>query len=235
MTAAGIIEELQSLGTDSYKRVLLNHGVPEPVLGVKIEELKKFQKRIKKDYRLALDLFDTGIYDAMYLAGMIADQTKMTKKDLRHWLAASDCAVVCGATVARVAAESRHGWDLGLEWIESEKENVAAAGWETLGGVVAVSEDADLDLPGLRRLLQRVEKTIHRQPDRVRYSMNGFIIAVGTYVQSLTDVTLKAAEKIGVVAVDMGNTACKVPFAPEYIQKARIRGAIGKKRRAAKY
>jgi hypothetical protein len=34
--------------------------------------------------------------------------------------------------------------------------------------------------------------------------------------------------------VDMGGTACKVPYAPEYIQKVQKRGAIGKKRKTAK-
>src|SRR5437762_13404562 len=68
MTAEQIVGELKSLGNDNYKRILFNHGIQEPCYGVKIEEMKKIQKRIKKDYRLALDLYDTGIYDAMYLA-----------------------------------------------------------------------------------------------------------------------------------------------------------------------
>ena len=76
MTATEIVEELKRLGLDSYKKILRNHCIPEPVFGVKIEELKKIQKRIKKDYQLALDLYDTGIYDAMYLAGLIADDAK---------------------------------------------------------------------------------------------------------------------------------------------------------------
>ena len=63
MTAKAILEEIKPLGRDSYKKVLFNHGVKEPCFGVKIEDLKKIQKRIKKDYRLALDLYDTGIYD----------------------------------------------------------------------------------------------------------------------------------------------------------------------------
>lgn len=55
MTAQAILEELKPLGRDSYKKVMLNHGVKEPFFGVKIEELKKIQKRIKRDYQLALD------------------------------------------------------------------------------------------------------------------------------------------------------------------------------------
>src|SRR5205807_7896372 len=146
MTAAEIVEELKPLGSESIKKVLMKHGIQEPLLGVKVEELKKIQKRIKNDYQLALDLYDTGIYDAMYLAGLIADDLKMTKKDLRHWVEKATSASLCGYTVAWVAAESNHGRELALEWIESAKELVASAGWATLSSLVAIKEDADLDV-----------------------------------------------------------------------------------------
>jgi 3-methyladenine DNA glycosylase AlkD len=234
MTAEEIVEQLRRLGSDAYKKTLRNHCIPEPFFGVKIEELKKIQKRIKQDYRLALDLYDTGIYDAMYLAGLIADDAKMTKKDLRQWLAKANSAMLCGYTVPWVAAESQHGRELALEWIESKKEDVAAAGWATLTGLVSIKDDADLDLAELKKLLQRVQKTIHEQPNNVRYAMNGFVIAVGCYVKSLTDLAIQTATKIGHVEVDMGGTACKVPYAPDYIQKVQKRGTIGKKRKTAK-
>jgi 3-methyladenine DNA glycosylase AlkD len=234
MTAAEITKELQALGTEPYKRILMNHGAKEPVYGVKIEELKKYQKRIKKDYQLALDLYDTGIYDAQYLAGLIADEAKMTKKDLRRWVAKANCNAICGTIVAALAAETPHGWDLGLEWIDSGKENVATTGWTTLAGLVSIKPDADLEIATLKQLLARVETTIHNAPNQVRYGMNGFVIALGCYVKSLTAAALKAGENIGEVTVDMGNTACKVPFAPDYISKVQSRGTIGKKRKMAR-
>jgi 3-methyladenine DNA glycosylase AlkD len=201
---------------------------------VKIEDLKKIQKRIKKDYRLALDLYDTGIYDAMYLAGLIADDPKMTKKDLRHWLAKANCLMLREYTVPWVAAESSHGRELALEWIESKDENVASTGWATLSSLVSIKADTDLDLAELKQLLQRVQTTIHKQPNRVRHAMNGFVIAVGGYVKSLTSLAVQTGTKIGPVTVDMGGTACKVPYAPEYIAKVQKRGSIGKKRKSAK-
>ena len=234
MTAEEIVEQLKQLGKGTYKKVLLNHGIQEPVFGVKIEDLKKIQKKIKKDHRLALDLYDTGIYDAMYLAGLIADDLKMTKRDLQHWVGKATCATVSEYTVPWVTAESMHGRELALEWIESKKESVASSGWATLSGLVAIRNDADLDLAELKQLLQRVQKTIHQQPNRVRSVMNGFVIAVGSYVQALTDVALQVGAKIGPVVVDMGGTACKVPYAPDYIQKVEKRGAIGKKRKTTK-
>lgn len=234
MTATEILTELKSLGRDSYKKVLLNHGVQEPVFGVKIEEMKKIQKRVKKDYRLALDLYDTGVYDAMYLAGLIADDAKMTKKDIQHWLAKASSAALSQYTVAWVAAESHHGWDLALKWIDSPKEGTATAGWATLAGLAAIKDDAELDLAELKRLLQRVKKTIHDAPNLVRYAMNSFVIAVGSYVKPLTELALETAAKVGAVTVDMGNTQCKVPSAAEYIRKVEQRGAIGKKRKTVK-
>ena len=99
MTAKVILAELKPLGSDGYKRVMFNHGVKEPCFGVKISELQTIQKRIRKDYQLALDLYDTGNYDAMYLAGLVADDAKMTRKDLQHWVAKAYCRPLCGATL----------------------------------------------------------------------------------------------------------------------------------------
>jgi 3-methyladenine DNA glycosylase AlkD len=234
-TAKQILEELKPLGRESYKRVLSNnHGIKEPFFGVPISELKKFQKRIKKDYQLALDLYDTGNYDAMYLAGLIADDARMTRDDLQHWAEKAYARVLSGATVPWVAAESPHGREMALKWIDSAKALVAAAGWATLGSLVSIKDDAQLDLPELKRLMQRAQKSIHQAPDAVRSSMNAFLIAVGSYVQPLTEFALEIGEKIGPVTAELGDNDCRIPFAPDYIRKVEKRGTIGKKRKTAK-
>jgi hypothetical protein len=97
-----------------------------------------------------------------------------------------------------------------------------------------VKADSELDLAELKRLLQRVQKSIHQAPDEARSQMNSFVIAVGSYVKPLTDTAIEIGEKIGPVTVDMGDTACQVPFAPDSIRKVQKRGAIGKKRKTAK-
>jgi 3-methyladenine DNA glycosylase AlkD len=234
MTAREIVAELKKLGTESYKATLRTHGVPEPLFGVKVEDLKKYQKRIKMDYQLALDLFDTGIHDAMYLAGLIADDAKMTKKDLQKWVSKAQCGWISEYTVPWVAAQSPHGWELALEWIDSPKENIACSGWGTLRSLVSVKQDADLDLGTVKKLLQRVQKSIHSAPNDVRSVMNSFLIAVGSYVNPLSDFAIQTANKIGEVSVQLATKNCKVPFAPEYIEKAKQRGTLLKKRKSTK-
>src|SRR5436189_237258 len=151
MTLEDVVAELEAMGSETTKKTLMRHGAEEPIFGVKVGDMKKIQKRIKKDHALALKLYDTGIYDAMYFAGLM-------------------------------------------------------------------------------QLLQRVQKTIHQQPNRVRYGMNCFVIAAGAYVTALTGLALETAQKIGTVSVDVGDTACKVPSAHDYIRKIQQRGMIGKKR-----
>jgi 3-methyladenine DNA glycosylase AlkD len=234
MNAKEVVAELRALGKESYKMTMLNHGAKEPIFGVSVADMKKIQKRIKTDYQLALDLYDTGISDAMYFAGLIADDAKMTKKDLQKWVEKAYFPMISEYTVPWVAAGSTHGREVALEWIDSKKENIASSGWATLSSLVAITEDKDLDLVELQKLLDRVQKTIQHQPNRVRYAMNGFVIAVGSYVKPLTAAAISAAEKMGPVSVEMGGTACKVPLATDYIEKVKQRGSLGKKRKTAK-
>jgi len=235
MTVNEILDELKALGSTSYKKTICkNHGVKEPCFGVKVSDMKKIQKRIKVDYQLALDLYETGNYDAMYLAGLIADDERMTKKDLRRWVKQAYGGCLFSYTVPWVTAGSKHGWALAMEWIESPKSKLAAAGWATLRSLVSIIDDEELDVPALKKLLRRVKQEIHKTPDLVRYQMNEFIISTGCYVQALTKLAIECGEKNGPLTADLGNNSCKVPFAPDYIHKVQQRGTIGKKRKTAK-
>lgn len=234
MTLQEVMAELEAQGSEQTKKILTKHGAREPFFGVKVEYLKKIQKKTKKDYELALELYDTGNSDAMYLAGLIADETKMTKTDLNNWAENAYWYMISDYTVAWVAAESKFGLELALEWINSDKEFVSSAGWATLSSLVALKDDAELNIELLSNLLERVEKTIHQAKNRTRYTMNGFVISIGTYVVPLTENALAVGKKIGKVSVNVGETSCKVPIAVDYIEKNRKMGRIGKKRKIAR-
>lgn len=234
MSAEEILNEIKSMASESNKNVLLKHGAKEPFYGVKIQDLKKIQKKIKKDHQLSLELYDSGVSDAMYLAGLISDPAKMTKKDLQKWAEKATWYMISEYAVAWTAAESPFGWEMALEWIDSPEEKMAAAGWSTLGSYASVRSDDELEMDSIRRLIDRVRDRIHDAPNRVRYAMNGFLISAAVHVAPLTDYAVETAKKIGPVEVEMGGTACKTPYAPEYVQKADSRGKIGKKRKTAK-
>jgi 3-methyladenine DNA glycosylase AlkD len=234
MTVQQIMSELKSFGDEKIKKLLLKHGIKEPFFGVKVEHLKTIEKKIKKDYQLAKDLYDTGNADAMYLAGLIADDEKMTKADLQHWVKKAVSQNISEYTVPWVAAGSKHGYELGMEWIHAKEEHVAAAGWSTLSNLVALKADQELDIPSLKALLEKIPAGLPKAENRVRNTMNSFIIATGSYVPALTADAMAMSKKIGKVVVDMHGTACKVPDASAYILKKKNAGAIGKKKKTVK-
>ena len=55
-----IMKKLEELGSEQTKLTYLRHGAKEPLFGVKVGDLKKLVKYVKKDQELALDLFNTG-------------------------------------------------------------------------------------------------------------------------------------------------------------------------------
>ena len=234
VTAGQIMKELARLGNEGYKRTLMKHGAKEPCFGVKIVDLKKYQKKIKKDHELALALYDTGNSDAMYLAGLIADETRMTKKDLNRWAEKAPWNLITEYTVPWVAAESSFGFELAKEWIDSDHEHIASAGWSTLSSLVSVRPDDELKMKELEKLMARVARSIHKAPNRVRSTMNGFIIAVGSYVAALSDKAVEVAKQIGKVSVEVGDTACKVSNAVACIAKVAKAGRVGRKRSTAR-
>lgn len=232
MTKEEVLKEMQGLASEQIRKIYLNHGAGDSCMGVKTGDLKGLVKKIKKDHALSISLFDTGIYEAIYLAGLIADEKKISKKELEGWAEKAKSPMVSEYTVSWIAAESPYGWELANEWIESTKDHICSAGWATLSSLVSIQEDSRLNTEALRKLLMNIPDRIDKAGNRSRYTMNGFIIACGSYVPTLKDDALKCAKKVGKVEVMAGNTACKVPDAKSYIDKVWARGPLKKKKQA---
>ncbi|MBB6693757.1 DNA alkylation repair protein [Cohnella xylanilytica] len=231
VTLEEIMDKLEQLGTEQTKRTFVRHGAKEPLFGVKVGDLKKLVKDVKKDQSLARALYDTGNSDAMYLAGLTVDPKTATKDMLRDWARAANWYMLAEYAVAGVAAESPHALELAREWIASGEETVASCGWSAYANYILITPDDRLDLNEIRSLLRRAETGIREAANRVRYTMNGFVIAVGSSVEALHEEALEAARAIGKVDVDMGGTACKVPLAEDYIAKIKAAGKLGAKKK----
>ncbi|MDZ4906943.1 DNA alkylation repair protein [Clostridium perfringens] len=86
-----VMKKLEELGTEQTKKTLMNHGICEPLFGVKITDMKKLVKYIKNDDDLVKELYNTGNYDVMYLAGLSINPKNTTKDLLEEWVKKSNC------------------------------------------------------------------------------------------------------------------------------------------------
>ena len=232
-TVAQVMAELEKKGKEQTRKTYARHGVTGPMFGVSIADLKTIAKKIKGNQALACELYETGNYDAMYLAGLVADGSQMSKKQLETWARAATARMISEYTVPWVASQSADA-RLGIEMDRLQAGIHRLGGWHTYAGIVATTPDEDLDLAEISGLLDRVVAEIHTAANYVRYAMNGFVIAVGAYVKPLLKQAKAVAKQIGTVSVDMGDTACKVPVALDYIEKIETAGRVDNKRKTTK-
>ena len=226
-----VMSQLEALGSEQTRKVLRRHGAVDPFFGVKVGDLKPVAMKLKGQQDLALELYDTGNSDAQYMAGMIADGTLMTKPELNRWAKTAAWGLISGNTVAWVASENKAVLPLALKWIDAKKESVIRSGWATLCAIVSIRPDDELPLDTVAKLLDRVGREMPTATDDVRYTMNNFIICVGTYVVALGEAAIATARTLGKVEIDMGQTACKVPDAEPYITKCRRGKPVAPKRK----
>lgn len=132
-TAKSILADLKKKGSEKTRAIYARHGMPgECVYGVSVADLKTIAKTIKGQQALASELYETGVLDAMYLAGIVADGRQMTRKQLDAWAEGSaGMHMISEYTVPWVTVESADGRELALKWMKSKKEHVASAGWCT--------------------------------------------------------------------------------------------------------
>jgi 3-methyladenine DNA glycosylase AlkD len=231
-TLASIIADLKKKASQQTRRIYINHGAPENTLGVSIADLKSIAKTIKGQQALAIQIYETGIFDAMYLAGLVANGSQLTKQQLQKWAElAIHMPMISEYTIPWLAVENPHARDLAIAWIGSKKEQVASSGWSTYSGLAMIKPDDTLNLTEIEDLLTIVVKEIGKAQNRVRSTMNGFVIAVGAYVAPLKKQAKQAAHQIDNVSVDVGDTASKVPLATNYIAKLEASGRAGKKKK----
>lgn len=220
MTVNEMLDELKSLGSEQTRKTYKRHGVKGDMFGVSYASLGKIKKRIKVDHELAEQLWATGNHDARIVATMIADPNQFTDKLIESWAKDVDGYVI-GDAFSKLIGGTALARKKMEKWTKSKQEWVAATGWQLMS-FIAIN-DPDLADDYFDDYLSFIESGIHDSKNRVRYAMNGALIAIGLRNPGLEKRALAVAKKIGVVTVDHGETGCKTPDAAEYIQKAKGR------------
>ncbi len=220
---------LESLGTAQNRKVYARHGVSGAQFGVSFANLGKLRKQIKKDHALAQGLWDSGNHDARILATMIADPQQADETLLNAWVADADNYGVADA-FADFAAKTPHARALAERWITSDAEYVSRAGWHILAQLAL--NDPALPDETFAAYLPHITAGIHTRPNRTRQGMHNALMAFGSRSDALFTQALVAAEQIGPVHIDHGQTGCKTPDTIPYMRKAREhrkkKGAGGK-------
>jgi 3-methyladenine DNA glycosylase AlkD len=226
-----VMQELETLGNERIKKTYISNGAHEPLFGVATGKMKPLAKKIKKNQPLAEQLYNTGNYDAMYFAGIIADPMTMTKTDFERWMDTAYFYMLSDYVVAVTLAETDFAQIVADNWIESGEELRMSAGWSCYCWLLGNRPDEEFNTSKITHMLDLVENAIHDSPDRTRFAMNNFIYTVGISYLPLHDKAVETAKAVGPVAVKRNKKKSSILYASESIQKDVDRGRLGFKRK----
>ena len=234
-----VLNQLEAHGSEQTRKTWRRHGITGPMFGVLYGDMEKLRKQIGRDHALAGELWSSGNHDARILATMVADPAACDAALLRAWQADATSHGLIDALAGHVASRSP-AWREVLEpWLSAAAELPRRAGWTLVSHLA--KDDPVLEDSFFQPFVARIEREIHGAPNRAREAMNWALISVGSRSDGLAALAVAAAERIGPVDIDHGDTSCKTPDAALYITKTRAHRtrktaakAVAKKPAAAK-
>lgn len=231
MDAKTVMQELEALGKERTKKMYLSSGAREPVFGVATGAMKPIARKIKIDQALAEELYQTGNYDAMYFAGIIADPKAMTQKDFDRWMDGAYFYMLSDYVVAVTLSESDIAQQVADKWIASGEELRMSAGWSCYCWLLGNRPDSEFSEQKISAMLDAVQKTIHKSPERTKASMNNFLYTAGISYKPLSEKAVDVAKQVGKVELKRANKKPVFLYAYDSIQQGLDKGKLGFKRK----
>jgi 3-methyladenine DNA glycosylase AlkD len=128
-----VLSELRSHASPDAVRGMARYGISsKDTLGVSIPVLRGLSKRVGKDHKMALELWDTGLHEARILAAMVDVPELVTEGQMDKWVKDFDSWDVCDQCCGILFDKTEFAHLKAIEWSSQEKEYVRRAGYSMM-------------------------------------------------------------------------------------------------------
>jgi len=198
MSKNEVIEHLKSLGDKDSLEGMVRFGIKfKECYGVRIPALRKLAGKLKKDHKLAKELWHTGVHDAMILATMIADPKLMTEEVMEKWVGDFYSWDICDQCCKNIFKNTSFAHKKAIEWTCRPEEYVKRAGF------VLMCEIAVHDKKAKDEVFDEFFPIIIRESgderNFVRKAVNWALRQIGKRNEALNRLSVETARKIGVI------------------------------------
>ncbi len=195
ITVDEVKKELEKLKTEKTYKTYLSQGAINPI-GVPTLSMKPLARKIMHNQELALELYDSGIYDLMYLAGMIVDPEKMNEEIFNDWINKAYIPMISDHIVSVSLAECCFALKLASEWILNKKDLIRSAAYNCYAWVVGVKSDNELDYNDLKTKLEIIENNYIIEETNTKKAMLNYVYSIGVSYKDLYQEALKLSLKL---------------------------------------
>lgn len=199
MKVGEILKKLESLGSPENVAGMKRFGiVTRNVYGIASPVLKQFAREIKKQttdrHLLALELWETGNYEARAIAFMIDDPKRVTPDQMEGWAADFDNWATVDSTCGHLFCRTPFAYEKAFEWAKRDEEFVKRAAFALIAFLAVHDKRADDEK--LAAFLPMME--MHSDDDRnfIRKAVNWALRQVGKRSLYLNKLAIESAERI---------------------------------------
>ena len=199
MTCNDVIKQLRSLASPQNVAGMERFGiVTGEALGLTAPVLKELAKEVKTNtedrHTLALELWETGLYEARAVAFLIDDPKQVTEKQMEAWAFDFDNWATVDGVCSYLFCRTPFAYEKAFEWAERDAEFVKRAGF-SLMAYLAV-HDKRADDAKLAAFLPVIEK--HADDDRnfVKKAVNWALRQIGKRSIDLNTLAIETGERI---------------------------------------
>jgi 3-methyladenine DNA glycosylase AlkD len=199
MTVSEVLEELKSLGSPSNVAGMERFGIlTAKSFGISTPIVKQFAKVVKKQaedrHLMALDLWETGVYEARAVAFLIDDPKQVTPKQMDSWARDFDNWATVDGTCGYLFCRTAFAYEKASEWADAEPEFVKRAAFSLMAYLSLHDKKArDEKLSAFLAVIER-----HADDDRnfVKKAVNWALRQIGKRSESLNMLAIETGERI---------------------------------------
>ena len=199
MNSEDVLAQLASLGDPSNVAGMHRFGIVTPkAFGIRTPVLKQFAKEIKKQaedrHALALELWETGNFEARAVAFWIDDPKQVTKKQMDAWTKDFDNWATVDGTCCYLFCRTPYAYEKAIEWTRKKPEFIKRAGF-SLMAYLAVHDKEAKDAR-LAEFLPIIEKHSYDDRNFVKKAVNWALRQIGKRSLGLNQLAIETAERI---------------------------------------
>jgi len=195
MTLKQVVKTLESQANPAAVLGMARFGITAAkAYGWSAPALKTLARKIGQDHALAQRLWSTGIMEARYLAGLIADRQSISESLMEDWVKDFDSWAVCDGTCLNLFRFTPFAYKKCREWSARQEEYVKRAGF-ALMACLAVSDKAAPDRTYLS-LLALIKREAKDERKYVRKAVNWALRQIGKRNRRLNRAAIEVAREI---------------------------------------
>ena len=189
------IKELKANSSKKNLEGMARFGInTSSAMGVSLPTVRKIGKEIGKDHALALELWDSGIHEARFLAAFVEEPEKVSERQFEKWVAGFDSWDICDVCCGSLLDKTSFAWKKAVELTSREEEFVKRTGF-VLMATLSV-HDKEAGDKKFERFFPLIKKHATDERNFVKKAVNWALRQIGKRNLALNKGAIAVAKEI---------------------------------------